>query len=182
MYAVDLPIQKDRVTLLGKQQGQGRFYKQSFRRNNLFYQVIQTEDILGKLLQILKKLDDSCIIYTNSRKQTENICSFLVKQHLRCSFYHGGLSLAEKNNAYHLWMTNKTPVMVATNAFGMGIDKPDVRAVIHINIPLSIENFIQESGRAGRDVVLQSLTSVCRAGQPSTHGAPGQVCSSGRRI
>ncbi|WP_298262268.1 ATP-dependent DNA helicase RecQ [uncultured Lutibacter sp.] len=126
-------------------------FKKSFQRKNLSYSVLFTEDIYGKLLQILKKLSGSSIIYTNSRKQTKTISNLLQINKFKSSFYHGGLSFLEKNEAFSKWMNDETPIMVATNAFGMGIDKPNVRAVIHINIPNSLENFIQEAGRAGRD-------------------------------
>lgn len=128
-----------------------RIYKQSFQRNNLSYRVINTEDIYGRLLQILHKINASVIVYTNNRKQTKEVAKFLHKNNFKSSFYHGGLSTIEKTNAYNKWMNDETPIMVATNAFGMGIDKPNVRAVIHINTPDSIENYIQEAGRAGRD-------------------------------
>jgi len=126
-------------------------FKKSFQRKNLGFHVITTEDIYGKLLQILNKLNESIIVYTNNRKQTKEVSDFLKRNNFKSSFYHGGLSNHEKNEAFSNWMSDKTPIMVATNAFGMGIDKPNVRAVIHINIPNSLENFIQESGRAGRD-------------------------------
>lgn len=126
-------------------------FKKSFQRTNLNYHIITTENIYGKLLQILRKINASAIIYTNSRKQTKEVCDFLIKNYFKSSYYHGGLSTIEKGNSFTNWMSNETPIMVATNAFGMGIDKPNVRAVIHINTPNSLENFIQEAGRAGRD-------------------------------
>lgn len=126
-------------------------FKKSFQRNNLNYHVLTTEDIYGKLLQIICKIEASVIIYTNSRKETKEVSKFLIKNNFKSSYYHGGLSTNEKNTSFNSWMQNETPIMVATNAFGMGIDKPDVRAVIHINTPNSLENFIQEAGRAGRD-------------------------------
>jgi ATP-dependent DNA helicase RecQ len=126
-------------------------FKKSFQRNNLIYRVINTEDTYGKLLQLISKVKGSVIVYTNSRKQTKDVCNFLLRNNLNCSFYHGGLSNIEKNKAFTNWMDDSTPIMIATNAFGMGIDKPDVRVVLHINIPNSLENFIQEAGRAGRD-------------------------------
>ena len=130
---------------------EAKIIKKSFKRENLFYHVRLTEDIYGKLLQILSKIDASIIIYTNNRKQTKEVCNFLIRNNFKSSFYHGGLSNTEKNEAYTNWMSDKTPIMVATNAFGMGINKLNVRAVIHINIPNSLENYIQEAGRAGRD-------------------------------
>ncbi len=126
-------------------------FKKSFQRSNLNYYVITTENIYGKLLQIVRKVNASVIIYTNSRKQTKEVCSYLQKNNFRSSYYHGGLATIEKEKSFSNWMNDSTPIMVATNAFGMGIDKPDVRAVIHINTPNSLENFIQEAGRAGRD-------------------------------
>ena len=126
-------------------------FKSSFKRSNLSFHIINTEDIYGKLLQIINKLNESVIVYTNNRKETKEVSNFLKRNHFKSSFYHGGLSNDEKNEAYNDWMSNKNPIMVATNAFGMGIDKADVRAVIHINTPNSLENFIQEAGRAGRD-------------------------------
>lgn len=129
-------------------------FKQSFQRSNLIYKVITTEDIHGRLLQILTNINAAAIVYANSRKQTKEVANYLQKNNFNSSYYHGGLSNIEKSTAYSNWMSNKTPIMVATNAFGMGIDKPDVRAVIHINTPNSLENFIQEAGRAGRDSLL----------------------------
>jgi len=126
-------------------------YKNSFKRANLAFHIIKTEDVYGKLLQLLSKLKASVIVYTNNRKQTKEVSNFLKRNNFKSSFYHGGLSHDEKNEAFNNWMSDKTPIMVATNAFGMGIDKANVRAVIHINTPNSLENYIQEAGRAGRD-------------------------------
>ncbi|REE81902.1 ATP-dependent DNA helicase RecQ [Lutibacter oceani] len=126
-------------------------FKKSFQRDNLTYQVIYTENFYGKLLQILQKINESVIIYTNNRKQTKEVNNYINKNNFKSTFYHGGLSFKEKNTAYASWITDQTPIMVATNAFGMGIDKSNVRAVIHLNIPNSLENYIQEAGRAGRD-------------------------------
>ncbi|MDV7188436.1 RecQ family ATP-dependent DNA helicase [Lutibacter sp. TH_r2] len=126
-------------------------FKKSFKRTNLNYNVIHTEDVYGKLLQLLNRLKEPSIVYTNNRKQTKEVSSFLNRNGIKSCYYHGGLSVTEKNSAFELWMNEKTPTIVATNAFGMGIDKANVRCVIHINIPQSIENYIQEAGRAGRD-------------------------------
>ena len=126
-------------------------FKKSFQRKNLIYRVIYSENSLEKLLQILLKVNESAIVYTYSRKQTKEISNFLNQNKLKSSYYHGGLSASEKNSAFNNWMKDITPIMVATNAFGMGIDKPTVRTVIHLHIPDSIENYIQEAGRAGRD-------------------------------
>ncbi len=126
-------------------------FRKSFYRKNLSYSILKTEDIHGKLLLLLKKTNESVIIYTSTRRETKEISDFLNKNSHKSNFYHGGLSSSEKNNIFTSWINDEKPIMVATNAFGMGIDKPNVRLVIHINIPNSIENYIQEAGRAGRD-------------------------------
>ena len=144
-------------------------FKESFQRTNLNYSVLTTENIYGKIIQIVKRIKSSVIIYTNNRKETKEVCNFLLNNNFKSSYYHGGLSSVEKNTSFNNWMTNKTPIMVATNAFGMGIDKPDVRAVMHINTPNSLENFIQEAGRAGRDgemsysIILTNKTNLFNA-------------------
>ena len=126
-------------------------FKKSLKRTNLTYKVIYTENYYTNLLQILNYIKESVIIYTNNRKQTKEVNKYLKQHNFKSTYYHGGLSLEEKNAAYASWIADKTPIMVATNAFGMGIDKPNVRVVIHLNIPNSLENYIQEAGRAGRD-------------------------------
>ena len=90
-------------------------------------------------------------MYVNSRKRTVEIANFLNANKFKSSFYHAGLSKIEKQISFDNWMTEKTPIIVATNAFGMGIDKPNVKVVIHLNLPASIENYIQEAGRGGRN-------------------------------
>ena len=126
-------------------------FKKSLKRTNLTYKVILTENYYANLLQILNYIKESVIIYTNNRKQTKEVNNYLNQHNFKSTYYHGGLSLEEKNAAFESWIADKTPIMVATNAFGMGIDKPNVRVVIHLNIPNSLENYIQEAGRAGRD-------------------------------
>lgn len=126
-------------------------FKKSFFRENLAYQVFKTEDKLGKLNQIFTKTKAPAIVYVNTRSKTKEISSYLNAQGFKSSFYHGGLSSVEKKIAFDNWMSEKTPIIVATNAFGMGIDKPNVRVVVHISLPSSIENYIQEAGRGGRD-------------------------------
>ncbi len=126
-------------------------FKKSFFRENLSYQIKYSEDILNQLKQILIHFNEPVIVYVNTRRSCINISNFLNKNNFRSSFYHGGLTFDEKNTAFTNWADEKTPIMVATNAFGMGIDKSNVRAVIHLNLPQSIENYIQETGRAGRD-------------------------------
>lgn len=126
-------------------------FKKSFYRANLAYQIYITEDKLYQLKQVFTKLKSSGIVYVNTRKKTKDISSYLNANGFKSSFYHGGLSSVEKKIAFDNWMTEKTPIIVATNAFGMGIDKPNVRVVVHLNLPHSIENYIQEAGRGGRD-------------------------------
>ena len=101
--------------------------------------------------QIFTKTKKPAIVYVNSRKKTEQIATFLNSKNFKSSFYHGGMSSIEKNISFENWMTEKTPIIVATNAFGMGIDKANVGLVIHLDLPSSIENYVQETGRAGRD-------------------------------
>ena len=128
-----------------------KVFKKSYFRNNLVFSVIKTDNIYNRLITILKKITGSVIVYAGSRRETKEVAQLLQRNKLKSSYYHGGLALEEKEENYHSWMNNTAKVMVATNAFGMGIDKSDVSAVIHINTPHSIENFIQESGRAGRN-------------------------------
>ncbi|CAM1341017.1 RecQ family ATP-dependent DNA helicase [Tenacibaculum amylolyticum] len=126
-------------------------FKNSFYKDNLAYQVFYTEDKLSKLDRIFTKNFVPSIIYVNSRSRTREISNYLNSKGFKSSYYHGGLSSVEKKIAFENWMDEKTPIMVATNAFGMGIDKSNVKIVIHFNIPSSVENYVQESGRAGRN-------------------------------
>lgn len=126
-------------------------FKNSFFRENLAYQIVPIEDKLERILQIFTKTKRPAIIYVNSRKKTAQIASFLNAKNFKSSFYHAGLATIEKKNSFENWMTEKTPIMVATNAFGMGIDKANVGLVIHLDLPFSIENYVQEAGRAGRN-------------------------------
>lgn len=130
---------------------QPQLFKKSFFRENLAYQIFNIEDKLLRLIQIFTKTKSPAIVYVNSRKKTKDIANFLNANNFKSSFYHGGLPLAEKQIAYENWMSEKTKIIVATNAFGMGIDKPNVGIVVHFDLPFSLENYIQESGRAGRD-------------------------------
>lgn len=128
-----------------------KIFKESFFRENLAYQVFKTDDKLYKLKQIFTKIKSPAIVYVNTRKRTKDISNYLSANGFKSGFYHGGLSSVEKQIVLDDWMREKTPIMVATNAFGMGIDKPNVRVVVHLNLPNSIENYMQEAGRAGRD-------------------------------
>jgi ATP-dependent DNA helicase RecQ len=128
-----------------------QIFSKSFYRNNLFYNIIKTENALHKLKQILLKIDEPVIVYAGSRKRSIDISNFLNRNNFKSQYYHGGMDSEEKSKALENWMNEKIPIIVATNAFGMGIDKSNVRAVIHMNIPYSVENYQQEVGRAGRD-------------------------------
>lgn len=128
-----------------------KIYKQTFYRDNLGYIVLHKEDKYHTLISILKKHKGASIIYARSRRVTLEINTLLNTKHITSTYYHGGLSMAEKDNNMGLWMADKKQVMVATNAFGMGIDKADVKTVIHINLPESMESYFQEAGRAGRN-------------------------------
>ena len=128
-----------------------KIYRKSFSRENLAYQIFRIEDKLQRLIQVFTKTKTPAIVYVNSRKKTVEISNFLNANGFKSSFYHGGLPPSEKQVAFENWMNETTPIIVATNAFGMGIDKANVGLVIHYNLPTSIENYIQESGRAGRN-------------------------------
>ena len=123
----------------------------SFERKNLAYVVRETEDKIGEMTHILQTMTGCSIVYVRSRKQTKEISDLLNKNNISATFYHAGLEPRVKDERQKLWSNDEVRVMVATNAFGMGIDKPDVRMVIHITAPSSIEAYFQEAGRAGRD-------------------------------
>lgn len=123
----------------------------SFARDNLSLVVRNTENKEKKLLEILRKVPGAAIIYVRSRKSTQEMAKFLVRQRISATFYHAGLSHVDRMTRQSDWIQNKSRVMVATNAFGMGINKPDVRVVIHLDLPENLEAYYQEAGRAGRD-------------------------------
>lgn len=123
----------------------------SLKRPNIAYMVFKTNNKWQRLEQILKKNKGSSIVYVRSRNGTIRMANYLQEQGISATFFHGGLSADEKNKKLSMWLSGDVQVMVATNAFGMGIDKPDVRTVIHWEIPPTIEDYFQEAGRAGRD-------------------------------
>lgn len=130
---------------------QKNVFRMSFERKNLAYVVRETEDKIGEMTHILQTMTGCSIVYVRSRKQTKEISDLLNKNNISATFYHAGLEPHVKDERQKLWSNDEVRVMVATNAFGMGIDKPDVRMVIHITAPSSIEAYFQEAGRAGRD-------------------------------
>lgn len=125
--------------------------KGSFRRDNLSYLVYLREDKWQRTLEILSKLPGSKLIYTRSRSKTTQLARQIAKHGIRCEAYHAGMSSKSRGLVQDRWLEGTTPVVVCTTAFGMGIDKPDVRAVLHYDLPGSLEEYYQEAGRAGRD-------------------------------
>lgn len=128
-----------------------KIYKGSFARSNLSLAVRTVEHKEEKLLQALNNVPGSALVYARLRKTTHEIANLLLQHDIRADYYHGGLSHDLRKKKQELWIRNKTQVMVATNAFGMGIDKPDVRLVVHYDMPDNLEAYFQEAGRAGRD-------------------------------
>ncbi len=126
-------------------------FRMSFERKNLSYVVRKTEDKAAELVHILKRVAGSAIVYVRSRRRCREIAEFLQGEGIDSTFYHAGLEHSTRDERQKLWQEDKKRVIVATNAFGMGIDKPDVRIVIHFDCPDSIEAYFQEAGRAGRD-------------------------------
>jgi ATP-dependent DNA helicase RecQ len=126
-------------------------FKQSFERNNITFFVFKEEDKRRRILKIIRKVKGSGIIYVRNRRQTREIAEHLSRQGISSTWYHAGLDPKEREKNQQAWMKETKLVMVATNAFGLGIDKPNVRFVIHLDLPESIEAYYQEAGRAGRD-------------------------------
>jgi len=144
-----LRVQQDIVTQLDL--NKPVLFKKSFYRENIAYMVFDTEDKLHRLQQMLTKNAGPSIIYVRNRKSCHDVSQQLNSLGFRATYYHGGLKEKEKNANMQAWLNEKAQVIVATNAFGMGIDKPNVKTVIHIQLPENLENYYQEAGRGGRD-------------------------------
>ena len=127
------------------------FFVNHLKERILSYSVFKVDSKINKVIEILNKVQGSAIVYCKSRKRTKEIAELLQLQNIVADFYHAGLPQEERNKRQEDWIKNKTRVIVCTNAFGMGIDKPDVRSVIHADVPDCLENYYQEAGRAGRD-------------------------------
>lgn len=128
-----------------------KVFVQSFARKNLSYVVFDLEDKYKKLLEIVKNVRGSGLVYVRNRRETVEVAMFLRRNGISADFYHAGVEPIQRSGKQEAWKANRIAVMVATNAFGMGIDKPDVRFVVHLDLPESLEAYYQEAGRAGRD-------------------------------
>ncbi len=168
-------------TDIQKQLGFGRenLLSKSFNRENLAYVVRRTENKMRELIQIVGNIQGSGIIYTRSRKKCREIAQVLAEKGFPAGYYHAGMKQDERERQQQEWISSRTRLMVATNAFGMGIDKPDVRFVMHVDLPDNPEAYFQEAGRAGRDgqkswaILLFSEADVKRAEQRMEVNFPG---------
>lgn len=126
-------------------------FQQSFARSNLSYSAFREDDKERRLMKILQNVQGSGVVYVRNRKRTQEVSDLLNKYNIQSTFYHAGLNAQERTKRQENWIKNRVRVIVATNAFGMGIDKPDVRTVVHLDLPDTLEAYYQEAGRAGRD-------------------------------
>lgn len=136
-------------------------FRKSFERPNIAYIIRRTEEKLYEIVHIIKKINACSIVYVRSRKLTKEIALELQRQGVKADYFHAGLNPDEKISKQNAWKNNECPVIVCTNAFGMGIDKPDVRLVIHYELPGSLEEYFQEAGRAGRDEKKAYAVALC---------------------
>ncbi|HEY5368373.1 MAG TPA: ATP-dependent DNA helicase RecQ [Hanamia sp.] len=143
-------VQKDICEKLLFKKGYQSF-QQSFERPNLSYSAFELSTKQNKLLSVLKKVPGSGIIYCKTRKRTKEVSEILTMNGINADYYHAGLTTEQRNKKQEDWIGNNTRIIACTNAFGMGIDKPDVRTVVHYDMPDALENYYQEAGRAGRD-------------------------------
>ncbi|MCB0507654.1 MAG: RecQ family ATP-dependent DNA helicase [Bacteroidetes bacterium] len=143
-------VQKDIAEKLAFKTG-NRLFQKSFLRSNIKFVARNEQAKYPKMVEIIQKVKGSGIVYVRNRNRTKEIAEYLINNKVSADFYHAGLSNEQRNRKQENWVKNKTQVIVCTNAFGMGIDKPDVRFVIHADIPESLEAYYQEAGRAGRD-------------------------------
>jgi ATP-dependent DNA helicase RecQ len=132
-------------------QSDKKLFQQSFKRDNLSYVVLDEENKPAKLLDILNKIKGTAVVYVQNRKETQEIATFLQRNQISANFYHAGLTADSRAQIQDDWIQDKTRVIVCTNAFGMGIDKPNVRLVVHLSLPDCLEAYFQEAGRGGRD-------------------------------
>ncbi|WP_430901242.1 MULTISPECIES: RecQ family ATP-dependent DNA helicase [unclassified Paraflavitalea] len=141
-------------------------FQQSFERPNLSYSVREVDSKNAKLLEIFEKVDGSGLVYCSSRRRTKEIADLLQLQGISADYYHAGLSQEQRNEKQEAWIKNEIRIMACTNAFGMGIDKPDVRIVVHADLPDCLENYYQEAGRAGRDGNKSYAVLLYQTGDP----------------
>ena len=146
---------------------QKNVFRMSFERPNLAYVVLKTNDKIAELIHILSRINGSAIVYVRSRRRCKELSAILETNGIQSTFYHAGLEPSVRDERQKLWNDNKKRVIVATNAFGMGIDKPDVRVVIHMDSPDSIEAYFQEAGRAGRDGMKSFAVLLWNNGDPA---------------